>query len=64
MKTRGAAHDRVRGRYGRSVPGAIQIIGSNSRVPLQAGHRLGLVNFSTLKTKSHALHRAGMTSTR
>jgi hypothetical protein len=52
----------VRDLYRRSVPGPILIIGSNSRVPLQAGHRLGLVNLSALKTKSQALHRAGITS--
>jgi tetratricopeptide (TPR) repeat protein len=38
-----------------------RIIGSNSRVPLQAGQRLGLESLSSPNTKSHALQRAGIT---
>jgi len=41
----------------------IRIIGSKSRVPLQAGQRDGFASLSTPNTKSHALQRAGMTST-
>ena len=41
----------------------MRTIGSNSRVPLQAGHRLGFDSLSSPNTKSHVLQRAGKTCT-
>lgn len=41
----------------------MRIIGSNSRVPLHAGYRLGFDSLSSPITKSHVLQRTGKTCT-
>ena len=48
----------------RTLSGERQICGSKRRDPLHDGQRPGFVSRSSLNTKPHALHRAGITSMR